>query len=229
MNNINSRKLSPFFFIISTNKTTYNHKNHSSNQTLSYIRFPCFSVCFFKFFPCFSISMGKYMKKPIPKSESPSPNSTPTPIANSPPTPITNSPPPTTANSSDGIRTRSRTLALQNSNNQNQNLSVSSDSYLQLRNRRLKKSPIRQQPAKRNKGQNGNPKSPIGDSIAEEKTVQKSPEPENAEFGENDGDTERWIFRFLLNFDNSIFAQFFFISNFLNFNSDCFLWCSLVF
>lgn len=80
---------------------------------------------------------------------------------------------------------------MENSNNQNQNLSVSSDSYLQLRNRRLKRPLIRQHSAKRNKGHDGNPKSPIGDSIAEEKTVQKSPEPENAEFKENAEDTER--------------------------------------
>lgn len=132
------------------------------------------------------------MKKLKSKSESPSPNSTP--ITNSPPTPITtNSPPPaTTPNSSDGVITRARTLAFENSNNQNQNLSVSSDSYLQLRNRRLKRPLIRQHSAKRNKGNDGSPKSPIGDSTAEEKTVQKSPEPENAEFGENaEEDAER--------------------------------------
>lgn len=170
------------------------------------------------------------MKKLKSKSESPSPNSTPTPTPSPSPTPITtNSPPPTTPNSSDGVRTRARTLALENSNNQNQNLSVSSDSYLQLRNRRLKRPLIRQHSAKRNKGHDGNPKSPIGDSIAEEKTVQKSPEPENAEFKENAEDTERWVFRFLLNFDNLIFVEFFFIANFLNFNWDYFLWRSPIF
>ncbi|XP_058749182.1 cyclin-dependent kinase inhibitor 4-like isoform X2 [Vicia villosa] len=110
--------------------------------------------------------MGKYMKKPKPKSELPLLDSTTT---------VTTATATTTTYY--GVRTRAKTLAL--SLSQNQDLSVSNDSYLQLRSRRLQKPPTPQHSSKKSKPQNQNPKSPIP-------TKEKTPEAEDAaDFGEN--------------------------------------------
>ncbi|CAK8571975.1 unnamed protein product [Lathyrus sativus] len=107
--------------------------------------------------------MGKYMKKPKPKSELPLLDSTTTTT--------------TTTTTYFGVRTRAKTLAL----SQNQDLSLSNDSYLQLRSRRLQKPPTPQHSSKKNKPQNQNPKSPIRREVSKEKT----PDAEDADFGEN--------------------------------------------
>ncbi|CAI8602991.1 unnamed protein product [Vicia faba] len=107
--------------------------------------------------------MGKYMKKPKPKSELPLLDSTTTTITTT-----------TTSTTYYGVRTRAKTLAL----SQNQDLSLSNDSYLQLRSRRLQKPPTPQHSTKKNKPQNQNPKSPIP-------TKGKTPEAEDPDFGEN--------------------------------------------
>ncbi|KAK2455644.1 Cyclin-dependent kinase inhibitor family protein [Trifolium repens] len=111
--------------------------------------------------------MGKYMKKSKPKSELTLVDSTSTTYL--------------------GVRTRAKTLALQKSNPQNHDLSLSADSYLQLRSRRLYRSPIAQHSNKKekNKPQIQNPKSPNGDCGSEEKPVQQSSNVEDASFAEN--------------------------------------------
>jgi transposase len=139
--------------------------------------------------------MGKYMKKSKPQSELTLVDST-------------------TTNTYLGVRTRAKTLALQKSNPQNHDLSLSADSYLQLRSRRLHKPAIAQHSnkKKKNKPQIQNPKSSNGDCDSEEKPVPQSPDVEDASFAENVLDfegRERWVFIFLLKFDNLIFFVIF--------------------
>jgi transposase len=142
--------------------------------------------------------MGKYMKKSKPQSELTLVDSTTTT---------------TTTNIYLGVRTRAKTLALQKSNPQNHDLSLSADSYLQLRSRRLHKPAIAQHSnKKKNKPQIQNPKSSNGDCDSEEKPVPQSPDVEDASFAENVLDfegRERWVFIFLLKFDNLIFFVIF--------------------
>ncbi|KAK7278538.1 hypothetical protein RJT34_23568 [Clitoria ternatea] len=87
--------------------------------------------------------MGKYMKKAKPKGELALVDSTTS----------------NTTTSYMGVRTRAKTLALQKSHSQQPELSPTSDSYLQLRSRRLQKPPISLHSSKRPK--QPNPKSPI--------------------------------------------------------------------
>ncbi|RDX92920.1 Cyclin-dependent kinase inhibitor 3, partial [Mucuna pruriens] len=86
--------------------------------------------------------MGKYMKKAKPKGELALVESTTS----------------NTTTSYMGVRTRAKTLALQKLHPQPE-LAPTSDSYLQLRSRRLHKPPISLHSTKRNK--HPNPKSPI--------------------------------------------------------------------
>lgn len=99
-----------------------------------------------------------------------------------------------------GVRTRAKTLALQKSHSQQQQQQqqpeLASDSYLQLRNRRLHKPPIAVHSNKRNR--HSNPKSPIPEPprlglasdaalavTKEENALHENAEGLEASFGEN--------------------------------------------
>ncbi|KAL9318013.1 hypothetical protein ACSQ67_014530 [Phaseolus vulgaris] len=127
--------------------------------------------------------MGKYMKKAKPKGELALVESTTT----------------NATTSYMGVRTRAKTLALQKSHPQPE-LAPSSDSYLQLRSRRLQKPPILLHSPRRNK--HPNPKSPIPESARlgialehdaaltarshkEESALHENAEVQEASFGEN--------------------------------------------
>ncbi|KAK7356480.1 hypothetical protein VNO80_15753 [Phaseolus coccineus] len=127
--------------------------------------------------------MGKYMKKVKPKGELALVESTTT----------------NATTSYMGVRTRAKTLALQKSHPQPE-LAPSSDSYLQLRSRRLQKPPILLHSPRRNK--HPNPKSPIPEparlglalehdaaltarSHKEESALHENAEVQEASFGEN--------------------------------------------
>ncbi|XP_027366478.1 cyclin-dependent kinase inhibitor 4 isoform X2 [Abrus precatorius] len=128
--------------------------------------------------------MGKYMKKAKPKGELPLVEST------------TNN----TTTSYMGVRTRAKTLALQNSHPQPQG-SPTSDSYLQLRSRRLHKPPISNHSSKRSKQPNPKSSTPnrpgLGlalenDALSprnlqhkEENILHENVEGQEASFGEN--------------------------------------------
>jgi len=139
--------------------------------------------------------MGKYMKKAKPKGELALVESTTS----------------NTTTSYMGVRTRAKTLALQKSHAQQHELAATSDSYLQLRSRRLQKPPILVHSPKRPK--HPNPKSPIPEpprlGLASERdatlnhnkdnTLHENAEPQEASFGENVLDfegRERWVFVF---------------------------------
>ncbi|KAL5195652.1 Cyclin-dependent kinase inhibitor 3 [Glycine soja] len=125
--------------------------------------------------------MGKYMKKAKPKGELALVESTTS----------------NTTTSYMGVRTRAKTLALQKSRAQQHELAATSDSYLQLRSRRLQKPPILVHSPKRPK--HPNPKSPIPEpprlGLASERdatlnhnkdnTLHENAEPQEASFGEN--------------------------------------------
>ncbi|KAG2401970.1 hypothetical protein LR48_Vigan09g107700 [Vigna angularis] len=127
--------------------------------------------------------MGKYMKKAKPKGELALVESSTT----------------NATTSYMGVRTRAKTLALQKSHPQPE-LAPSSDSYLQLRSRRLQKPPILLHSPRRNK--HPNPKSPIPEparlglasehdaaltarSHKEESALHENAEVQEASFGEN--------------------------------------------
>ncbi|KAK7391606.1 hypothetical protein VNO78_20023 [Psophocarpus tetragonolobus] len=125
--------------------------------------------------------MGKYMKKAKPKGELALVESTTS----------------NTTTSYMGVRTRAKTLALQKSHAQTELAAPTSDSYLQLRSRRLQKPPILLHSPKRPK--HPNPKSPIPDpprlglasdrdtarNHNQDNALHENAEVQEASFGEN--------------------------------------------